>query len=51
MSNEEKTITVSVTLKNGHRFEHQYPKDPDDELLKFIEEIIDELTKTRKGID
>ena len=50
MSNEEKTITISVTLKNGHGFEHQYPKEPDDELLKFIEEIIDELAKTRKGI-
>ena len=46
----EDTITISVTLKNGHRFEHRHVKDPEPKLLEFINEILGELTRERKGI-
>jgi hypothetical protein len=43
-------IKVVVTLKTGQQFEHHIIKDPEPELLKFINEILEEFTKQNKGI-
>jgi hypothetical protein len=43
-------IRVIVTLKTGLQFEHHIVKDPEPELLKFINEIIEEFTNQNKGI-
>jgi hypothetical protein len=42
-------ITVVVILKTGRQFEHQIIKDPEPELLKFINEILEEFNKQNKG--
>ena len=43
-------MKVVVVLKTGQQFEHQIIKDPEPELLKFINEIVEEFTKQNKGI-
>lgn len=47
---KEDTFIISITLKNGHRFEHHHVKEPQTKLFEFIGEIRDEMTKKRKGI-
>ena len=42
-------ITVVVVLKTGRQFEHQIIKDPEPELLKFINEILGEFNRQHKG--
>lgn len=47
---KEDTFIISITLKNGHRFEHHHARDPRPKLLEFINEILGELTKRSGGI-
>ena len=48
--NAKNTITIVVTLKNGHRFEHEHVRDPEPKVMEFINEILTELTKRSGGI-
>ncbi len=42
--------TITVTLKNGQCFNHNPPKPSFEEQLGFMNEILSEWTKAKKGI-
>ena len=46
----EETITITVTLKNGQRFEHHPPDEPREYRLTFINDIALELAKHKSGM-
>ncbi len=47
---KEDTFIISITLKNGYRFEHHHVKAPQAELFEFLGEIRGEMAKKRKGV-
>ena len=44
------TFPVTITLKNGFSCEHKHVKEPQSKVRDFINEVLNEFTKSHKGI-